>query len=457
MTASPQQLLELERRCMWYPFTQMQTYAAEEPLVIAGGEGPYLIDAAGRRYLDGVASLWTNVHGHRVPAIDAAIRAQLERIAHSTLLGLTHPPAIELAGRLIALAPPGLTRVFYSDNGSTAVEVALKMALQFWRQTTPPQPRKQRFVSFREGYHGDTLGAVSVGGIDLFHARYGPLLFPTLKVHGAFCYRCHLQESFPACRLRCVDELEAVLARQAEEIAAVVIEPLVQGAGGMIVAPPGHLARVRDLCRRYDVLLIADEVAVGCGRTGTFFACEQEGVAPDLLAMGKGVAAGYLPLAATLTTERIYEAFLGAPAEQKTFFHGHTFTGNPLACAAALASLDLFEKTNLVQAVREKSALLAAWLQPLRRRRSVGDIRQRGLLAGIELVRQRDSRAPFPPELTIGHRVTLAARRRGAIVRPLGHVVVLMPPLAIEPDLLRELVDIVDQAIAEAADPLAKE
>ena len=420
------------RSRVWHPFTQMQGFEAEGAPVIESGDGVWLTDTAGRRYIDGVSSLWCNVHGHRHPGIDDAVRAQLERVSHSTMLGLSHPGAEELARRLVALAPPGLSRVFYSDSGSTAVEVALKMAFQYWQQAADARPARTRFVYLEDSYHGDTVGSVSIGGIDLFHSLYRPLLFDA-----------HCVPAGDAAAL------EQVLAEHGEEVAAVVVEPLVQGAAGMLLQPPGYLREVRALCDRHDVFLICDEVATGFGRTGTMFACEQEAVAPDFLCLAKGLTGGYLPLAATLTTERVHEAFLGEHDEFRTFFHGHTYTGNPLACAAALASLDAFELEHTLERLAPKGALLEQLLRDLvEPLPHVADVRRCGLMCGIELV-QADGRA-FDPALRMGHQVTLAARARGAIVRPLGDVVVLMPPLSIEADVLEELVEITADAIAEA-------
>lgn len=440
-------LAEADKRHLWHPFTQMRDWVASEPLVIERGEGSYLFDTAGNRYLDGVSSLWVTVHGHRRPELDQAIRAQLEKVAHSTLLGLTNVPAIRLAERLAQVAPPGLTRVFYSDSGSTAVEIAVKMAFQYWAHRG--RPEKRRFVALAEAYHGDTLGAVSVGGIDLFHQIFRPLLFDALRVPTPYWYR-HDPAEPAACRAASLAALETLLSERAAEIAAVVIEPLVQGAAGMITQPEGYLRGVSELCRRYDVLLVCDEVATGFGRTGTLFACEQEGVAPDLLCVAKGLTGGYLPLAATLATEAIYEQFLGSYASQRTFFHGHTYTGNPLACAVALASLDLFETDGVLPRVRARAEtiadLLARHVAPLA---PVGQIRQRGLMVGIELVADRETKAAFPFEQAVGARVCLAARRHGVILRPLGPVVVLMPPLSISEAELEELVTATARAISE--------
>jgi adenosylmethionine---8-amino-7-oxononanoate aminotransferase len=427
-TVAGMDLVAADRAHLWHPFTQQRGWTNEPPLVVERAEGTDLIDQGGRRYIDGVSSLWCNVHGHRHPRIDAAVRAQLDRMAHSTLLGVTHRPAIELAERLVGLAPPGLTRVFYSDSGSTAAEVALKMAFQFWKQQGQERPR---FVALRMAYHGDTLGSVSVGGIDLFHSLYRPLLFDALKAEPGDA-----------------PHMDEVLAEHRGEVAAVIMEPLVQGAAGMLVHPAGYLRAVRELCDSHDVLLILDEVATGFGRTGRMFACEHEGVSPDLLCLAKGITGGYLPLAATLTTERIYQGFLGEFEEFRTFFHGHTYTGNPLACAAALASLDVFGEERTLERLRPKIDHLGRLLEPVASLPQVREVRRCGLMVGIEL-------EEHPIELRMGHRVTLEARRRGAVIRPLGDVVVLMPPLAISEEDLRRLVEITAEAIAAATSSAA--
>jgi adenosylmethionine-8-amino-7-oxononanoate aminotransferase len=442
-----------DRAALWHPFTQHALWDEEDFPVIVSGEGVYLFDADGRRFLDGVSSLWVNVHGHRRPEIDAAIVAQLGRVAHSTFLGLSHPPGIELAERLLAVAPADLTRVFFSDDGSTAMEAALKMALS---AASRRDPRRTRFVRFVNAYHGDTIGAVSAGGIDLFHQAYQPLLFPTIAVDAPYCYRCHLTGGRePACTdgSGCLAGLEAALDEHAGEVAAVVIEPRVQGAAGMLVQPPGFVRGVRELCDRHGALMIADEVATGFGRTGAMFACGGEGVTPDLMAVGKGLSGGYLPIAATLAREDIFNEFLGVHHQDRTFFHGHSYTANPLACAAALASLDLFERDRTLENVRRRAEQAAAGLKRFRGLPAVGDLRQAGLMIGIELVRDRETKELFPAEAMIGRKAALAARARGVIVRPLGDVVVLMPPLCIGAEELAELLDAAYGAIAEACPP----
>jgi adenosylmethionine-8-amino-7-oxononanoate aminotransferase len=387
----------------------------------------YLIDSDGNRYLDGVSSLWCNVHGHRVPEIDAAIRAQLDRVAHTTMLGLASEPGIRLAERLMRLVPPGLSKIFYSDSGATATEIAIKLAVQYWHNVG--RPGKNEIVGFTDAYHGDTVGAMSVGRMPWFHRPYFPMLF---DVHFA-----------PLS----LSELERILIQHGNKIAAVCIEPIVQGAGGMIVHPVGFLAGVRKLCDQFDVLLIADEVAVGFGRTGKMFACEHENVSPDLMCVGKGISGGYLPLAATFATQKIFDAFLGDPWENKTFFHGHTYTGNPLACAAALASLDLFEKHDLINRVQRKSQRLARMLDERRPLRHIGDIRQKGFMVGIELVADKRTREPFDPRRRMGAAVCDRIRHRGVILRPLGDVIVINPPLAMEPVDLQKIVAAVAEEV----------
>jgi adenosylmethionine-8-amino-7-oxononanoate aminotransferase len=439
MNPSREQLEQWDREHVWHPFTPMQAYAAEKPLIIREARGCFLVDLDGREYLDGVSSLWCNVHGHRVPELDAAIREQLDAVAHSTLLGISNVPAIRLARRLVELVPPGLGHVFFSDNGATAVEVALKMAFQYWRQCARPQPEKTLFLALQGAYHGDTLGDVSVGDLARFHHLFAPLLFPALRAPNPYCYRCPLGLERSQCRIDCVEALAGLVRQNADRLAAVVIEPLVQGAAGMITAPEGYLRRVREVTRECGVLLIADEVAVGFGRTGTLFACTQEDIVPDFLCLAKGLTGGYLPLAATLTTDEVYNAFLGPPDAGRTFYHGHTYTGNPLGAAVALANLDLLQGARGLPTLPEKIGRLTYHLDRLRNSPLVGDVRQKGLLAGIELVRDRRTKERFPPELRIGSRFCALAREQGVLLRPLGDVVVVMPPLAIEPSLVDRL------------------
>ena len=428
---------ERDKKVLWHPFTSMKEWTEGAPLVVARAEGNYLIDDGGKRYFDGVSSLWVTVHGHGHPRIVDAIQRQAAELDHSTLLGLAHPRAIELAERLVAIVPPGLTRVFYSDSGSTAVEIALKQAFQYWAHRG--RPEKRRFLHLEEAYHGDTLGAVGVGGIQLFHRIFGPLIVQGVAVPSPAPGPAESNEQALERALRRLDQ---VLAEQGDELAAFVIEPLVQGAAGMLVHAPGYLAAAAERCRRAGVLLIADEVATGFGRTGTMFACEQEGVRPDLMCVAKGLTGGTLPLAATLATEEVFEAFLAPRLEGKTFFHGHTYTGNPIACAAALATLDIFQEEATLTHVGKVSRWMAEELEGLGSLRQVSATRQKGVMAGIEL-------GGFAPEQFMGSRVSEQARAHGVILRPLGDVIVWMPPLSTSEHEIRLLGTATRRAIEE--------
>lgn len=450
-TEQTQELRKIDREYIWHPFTQMRDWMQDEPLVISAGEGNWLIDSDGNRWLDAVSSLWTNVHGHRCPELDKALIDQAGRIAHSTLLGLAGEPSIRLAERLIRIVPKGLKRVFFSDSGSTSVEIAAKIAFQYHQQAPDGDKRRTKIMAFTNAYHGDTIGSVSLGGVDLFHAIYRPLLFNAVRGEAPYCYRCphgcenHSLEK-PECGMPCLEGLSRLFDQEGANLCAVVIEPLVQGAAGMLMQPKGWLKGLRELCDKHGVFMIADEVAVGFGKTGTMFACEQEGVVPDILCLAKGIGGGYLPLAATVTTERIHDGFLGKPEECKTFFHGHTFTGNALACAVAIANLDLFERDQTVAKLAPKIKRLAELLEPLRELEHVGDIRQKGIMTGIELVADKATKKPYPEGERIGHKVILEARKYGVILRPLGDVIVLMPPLSITMDEL----ELVARALRES-------
>ncbi len=448
--ASKKHIENLDRKYIWHPFTQMKEWADEPPLIITEGRGSVVKDINGKWYIDGVSSIWVTVHGHRKKEIDNAIKEQIDRISHSTLLGLTHPPAALLAEMLVKAAPAGLARVFYSDNGSTSVEVGLKMAFQYWKHKG--YERKNKFISLSNAYHGDTIGAVSVGGIDLFHDIFSPLLFKSYRAPSPYCYRCELGREYPACKLLCLDRMEKIMLQHHEKIAGLIIEPLVQGAAGMIVFPSGFLKAVRKLCRKYKILMIADEVATGFGRTGKMFACEHENVTPDILCLSKGITGGYLPLAATLTTEKIYKAFLGKYKDLKTFFHGHTYTGNQLACAAAIANLKIFRKENTVKKLQKKIDVFKKGLDRIAGLKHVGDVRQKGFMAGIEIVKDKKSRAPYALEEKAAWKVCARAREKGLLIRPLGNVIVLMPPLSISHKELKSLTRIAAEAIMELAD-----
>lgn len=448
--ATREELRTWDNSHVWHPFAPMLELRGEDTPIIVSADRFELTDVDGRRYLDGHSSLWCNVHGHRVTEIDQALRDQLDRVSHSTLLGLSSDVSIELARQLVDRTPTGLNQVFYSDSGATAVEAALKIAYQYHRQKPGGAESRDLFVTVSGAYHGDTIGSVSLGGMDIFHATYRDLLFQKLTVPSPVTFRVPDEHTPESWLKHCDDVLERTIVENADRIAAVVVEPLVQGAAGILVHPKGWLRRIRELTRRHAVLLIADEVAVGFGKTGTMFACDQEDVRPDLMCLAKGLTGGYLPLAATLTTDVISEAFLDVPWAGKTFFHGHTYTGNALGCVAALASLDLFDKNDVVGNGRAIAARLAERLTEFSSRCDcVGEIRQKGVMCGIELVSDRDSRAPFAADKRIGHQVTLAARRRGAVIRPLGDVVVLMPALAMPVELVDRLCDIAFESIEE--------
>ena len=442
---------ESDKKYIWHPFTQMKDWEQERQIIIVEGRDCFIKDIYGRWYLDGVSSLWVNIHGHRKKEIDEAIKGQLDRIAHSTMLGLSNVPAIRLAERLIEKLrnlQSELNKVFYSDNGSTSVEVALKMAFQYWKHNGVDS--KETFLSLNNAYHGDTLGAVSVGGIDIFHKAFGPLLFRTFRSPSPYCYRCEPGLVYPDCGFACLNKMEETLKTHHDEIAAVIIEPLVQAAGGIIVSPPGYLKGVRDLCTKYNVLMIADEVATGFGRTGRMFACEHQDIKPDIICLSKGITGGYMPLAATITTERIYEAFLGEFSELKTFFHGHSYTGNPLACAAAIACLDIFEKEETLNKLQPKIRILEDWLREISDLPHVGDARNKGLMAGVELVKDKKSKEPYDWKEKKGWQVAYKARDNGVFIRPLGNIVVIMPPLSISTENLRQLLKVIKNAISEA-------
>ena len=440
-----------DRQYIWHPFTQMKEWEKTDPTIITEGKGVFLKDLQGRKYIDGTSSIWVNLHGHQKKQIDRAVIAQMAKFSHTTLLGLSHQPAIILAEKLVKKAPKGLQgtrplrKVFYSDNGSTAVEVALKLAFGFFQHTG--LPRKKKFISFLSAYHGDTVGAVSLGGINLFHEFYRPLLFETIKAPAPYCYRCPLGLTYPACKMACVDEVEKIMEGHHHDVAGLVIEPVVLAAAGMITAPGGYLKKIRALCTRYNILLIADEVATGFGRTGKFFACEHDHVSPDLMAVAKGMTGGYLPLSATLTTQEIYNAFLGDYSEFKTFFHGHSYTGNPLGCAAGIANLEIFEKEKTLKKIQPKIRFLKKALRDIAQWKHVGEVRQAGMIVGIELVADCANKTPYPLTLRIGHQVCEEAKKKGVLLRPLGNVIPVIPPLSISLRDLKKLVHVVQEAI----------
>ncbi|MDE0315180.1 MAG: adenosylmethionine--8-amino-7-oxononanoate transaminase [Candidatus Poribacteria bacterium] len=448
-----EKLIAWDKDYLWHPFTQMRDWLADEPIIIERGEGVYLIDIDGNRYLDGIASMWTNVHGHNHPELNAALKAQLDRIAHSTLLGYSNIPAIQLAQKLVEITPSGLNKVFYSDNGSTAVEVALKMAYQYWQHKG--QPQRNLFVHFDKAYHGDTVGAMSVGGIESFHSTFSSLLFKSIRLSAPEAYRTSKaadtsrNASTDSAKTYWLNAVERVLSENTKQIAGIILEPLIQGAGGMLISPKGFLKELAALAKKWETLLIVDEVMTGLGRTGKMWACEHENVTPDLLCTAKGLAAGYLPLAATLTTDEIYNAFLGEYRDLKTFFHGHTFTGNPLACAVALENIAIFERENLLDRLQITVKHFNKRLQEFYALPHVGDVRVCGMAAGIELMKNPETNTPYPFEEKVGIRICKAALAQGAILRPLVNTIVLMPPLQISISELDSLLDITYRAISE--------
>ncbi|MDH4127299.1 MAG: adenosylmethionine--8-amino-7-oxononanoate transaminase [Spirochaetota bacterium] len=444
-------LVGLDHRYVWHPFTQMRDWLREEPLFIERGDGNYLIDVDGKRYLDGVSSLWANVHGHNRKEINDAIKNQLDKISHTTMLGLANVPATLLAEKLVKISPKGLNKVFYSDNGSTAVEIALKMAYQYWKLKS--KPRKAKFIKLKEAYHGDTVGSVSLGGIDIFHNTFSSLLFETFNIPSPFYYHSNFT-SEDECMNYSLSILRSTLDKNHNEIAGLFIEPYIQGAGGMIVYPKGFMKEVYTLCKEYEVLFIADEVATGFGRTGVMFACEEDRLEPDIMSIAKGISGGYLPLAATLTTDEIYNTFLGEYSEYKTFYHGHTYTGNPLACSAAIASLDIFEDDNVLKHLQEKIIFIKEMLNSLWKLDCVGDIRQKGLMIGIELLSDKRKKEFYDPTLRVGHRVCMEARKHNLIIRPLGDVIVLMPPLSISMEEIKMLIDVVYTSVVNVTNKL---
>ncbi|QID32723.1 adenosylmethionine--8-amino-7-oxononanoate transaminase [Pampinifervens florentissimum] len=433
-----------DKEYFWHPFTQMKVYREEENLIFERGEGVYLYDIKGRRFIDAISSLWCNVHGHNHPKLNKALIDQLQKVAHTTTLGSSNVPAILLAKRLVEIAPKGLTKVFYSEDGAEAVEIAIKLAYQYWRNKGE---KRKAFITLSEAYHGDTLGAVSLGGIDLFHGTYKDLLFESIKLPSPYIF---CKEKYgrlcDECKQELLNMLEEIL-KSREDIVAVSLEAGIQGAAGMLPFPRGFLRGVRELTRKYNTLLIVDEVATGFGRTGAMFYCEQEEVSPDFMCLGKGITGGYLPLAATLTTEEVFNAFLGEFGELKHFYHGHTYTGNNLACAVALANLEVFEEERTLEKLQPKIEHLRKRLEEFWELKHVGDVRQLGFMAGIELVKDKKTGERFPYGERTGFKVAYKCRERGVFLRPLGDVMVLMMPLVISIEEMDHVLDTLKWAI----------
>ncbi len=439
--------IQKDLKYVWHPDTQMKQYEDSDfkPVLIERGEGIYLYDIDGNKYIDGVSSWWVNTLGHSNEKLNKVLTQQAEKIEHVLLADFTHIPAIELAERLIKLSGEPFSKVFYSDDGSTAVEVALKMAYQYWYQKGKPE--KKYFVSMTESYHGDTLGSVSVGGIDIYKKIFNPLVFETLKVSAPYCYRCPQNKEQCKCSIDCIAEVESLFKHRHNEIAAMIVEPLVQGAAGMRMYPPQYLTKVRELCDRYDILLIDDEVAMAFGRTGKYFAFEYANIKPDIFCVAKGITAGYIPLAATITTDKIYNAFYDDFSTLKTFYHGHSFTGNPIACAVAVENLKIMEQENIIENLKPKITKLKQCLEKFRDLAHVGDIRQTGMIGALELVKNKETKEPYQFEDRIGHNVFKEALKNGALLRPIGNVIYFMPPYIIKNEEIEKLTKIAYNAI----------
>ena len=440
----PELLEKWDKEYFWHPFTQMKVYREEENLIFERGEGVYLYDIKGRKFIDAISSLWCNVHGHNHPKLNQALIEQLKKVAHTTTLGSSNVPAIHMAKRLVEISPKGLTKVFYSEDGAEAVEIAIMLAYQYWKNKGE---KRKAFITFSEAYHGDTLGAVSLGGIDLFHGTYKDLLFETIKLPSPYLF---CKEKYgrlcDECKEELLNMLEEIL-KNRDDIVAVSLEAGVQAAAGMLHFPKGFLKGVRELTQKYKVLMIVDEVATGFGRTGSMFYCEQEDVSPDFMCLGKGITGGYLPLAATLTTDEVFNAFLGEFGELKHFYHGHTYTGNNLACAVALANLEVFEEERTLERLKPKIEHLTKRLEEFWELEHVGDVRQLGFMVGIELVKDKRTGEKFPYGDRTGFKVAYKCRERGVFLRPLGDVMVLMMPLVIDFDQMDHVIDTLKWAI----------
>ncbi len=438
-----------DKEYFWHPFTQMKVYRERKNVIVERGEGVYVYDIYGNKYLDGVASLWCNVHGHNHPKLNKAIIEQLGKIAHFTTLGASNVPAIVFAKNLIDITPPKLTKVFYSEDGAEAMEIAIKIAYHYWHNKGEHQ--RTKFITLSEAYHGDTIGSVSVGGINIFHEKYKPLLFDVYKLPSPYkeaVLKAGREKAleYETTKLL-IEEVEDFVFHHHQEVAGIVLEAGVQGAAGILPFPHGYLKEIRRICDEYGILMIVDEVATGFGRSGYMFACEKEGVEPDIMALGKGITGGYLPLAATLVSEEIYNAFLGEFGEAKQFYHGHTYTGNPLACSVAIANLEVFEEEQTLKKLQPKIKLLEDKLKQFWELKHVGDVRQFGFMAGIELVKDKKKNEPYPYGEMVGFKVADEMLKRGIWVRPLGDVMVVMPPLVITQEELEYFLDSLKESI----------
>ncbi len=440
-------LRQLDATHIWHPCTQQKDHEVLPPIPIERGEGSYLIDIEGRRYIDAVSSWWVNLFGHNHPRLNLALKAQLGKVAHHIFAGFTHEPGIELGHRLTKLAPAGLSKVFYTDNGSSAVEAALKMSFQFWQQSG--YPHKTKFLSLTEAYHGETIGALSVGGCDLYRRVYKPLLQEGYQVQGPDCYRCPFGLHRDSCQAQCFAHLEQTVQRHHDSIAGIIVEPLIQAAAGMRIYPAVYLKKLRDICDRYRIHYIADEIAVGFGRTGKMFANNHADVSPDLLCLSKGITGGYMPLAVVMTTDAIYEAFYGDYQELKAFLHSHSYTGNPLACALAVEVLNIFEQEDILATLPERMQTLSYRAGEFEALPHVGEFRQLGMVAAVEMVEEKNNKSPYPWQARMGLEVYRRALDRGVILRPLGNIIYFMPPLTTPKGVLDEILDVAYECVTE--------
>ncbi len=435
-----------DKEFVWHPFTQMKEWLAGPVVTIDSGRGALVRDIEGKEYLDAFSSYWCNVHGHRDLRMNKSMRKQLNKIAHSTFLGLSNTVAVDLAEKLVSITPAGLEKVFYSDDGSTAIEVGLKMAFQYWRNIDP-KSKRTKFLAVDNAYHGDTVGSMSVGGSNVFFGKFRDMFMDVEFTPAPYCYRCPIGKTYPQCSIACADIIDEKLKANEGQVAAMIIEPLVQCPAGIITAPHGYLKRASELCAKHDVLLIADEVAVGFGRTGKMFACDHEGVTPDIMAVSKSITGGMLPLAATLATQKVFDAFLGERHEGKTFYHGHTYTANQLGCAVAVENLKLYEERNIIGQIQEKGAALSDMLVRYEDLENVGNIRQRGLIAGVELVKNRDTKEPYASASRVGAKVASEAMSKGLLIRPLGDILVLFLAPAASVEQIGKMTDILYESI----------
>lgn len=442
---------ELQQRDLnyiWHPCSQMKDYEEFPPIVIKRGEGIYLIDENGKRYIDAVSSWWVNLFGHANERISKALSDQAFQLEHAIFANFTHEPAILLAEKLVKLTPKGLSKVFFADNGSAAVEVALKMSFQYHMQSN--KPKKTRFLALSDAYHGETLGALSVGSLGLYNEVFQPLLLNTIRAQGPDCYRCPFNQSRESCQAECISFVEEQFEQHHEELSAVILEPLIQAAAGMKMYPPIYLKKLRELCDRFEIHLIADEIAVGFGRTGTLFACEQAGITPDFMCLSKGITAGYLPLSVVLTTDEVYDAFYDDYQSMKAFLHSHSYTGNPLACRIAVEVMNIFEEEDVIEQNKEKSAFMEKLARDtFERHPYVGEYRQTGMVGAIELVKNKETKEPFDSDLRVGYQIYKIALEKGVLLRPLGNVLYFMPPYIITKEQLQQLMTITFESIEQ--------